>query len=165
MTLTPRTEEQLQIVLEVLRGNNRTLCSCPAISEASIGGDDDDDDSEASSDGGDDDDSEASSDDEGTRVELLEQHSVSGLDDGPEVSRAYYLRSDPATQRKISIHKLIKAYLKLNLHGRAYLQELPSVATQRVSDGVRQRGNRLLAAVSDDLNCIYLHLLENPALC
>ena len=42
--------------------------------------------------------------------------------------------------------------LKLNSHGQRYLLE----------GRVRDRGVALLPSISDDLGCIYFHLLEEP---
>jgi hypothetical protein len=52
--------------------------------------------------------------------------------------------------------RVIKAILRLNSVGRRYLIEDES----SVSKGVD-----VLSAVSDDINCVFLHLLENPSLC
>jgi hypothetical protein len=49
-----------------------------------------------------------------------------------------------------------KAILSLNRAGRQYLVEDGS----SISKGVD-----VLSAVSDDINCVFLHLLENPGLC
>lgn len=49
----------------------------------------------------------------------------------------------------------LNTIFKLNKHGRRYMLEGRSKA----------RGVALLAAVADDLNCVYYHLRENPALC
>jgi hypothetical protein len=51
---------------------------------------------------------------------------------------------------------IVKAILRLNRAGRRYLIEDGS----SVSKGVD-----LLSAVSEDINCVFLHLLENPGLC
>jgi hypothetical protein len=50
----------------------------------------------------------------------------------------------------------VKAILRLNSAGRRYLIEDGS----SISKGVG-----VLSAVSDDINCVFLHLLENPSLC
>jgi hypothetical protein len=50
----------------------------------------------------------------------------------------------------------VKAILRLNRAGRRYLIEDGS----SISKGVE-----LLSAVNDDINCVFLHLLENPGLC
>jgi hypothetical protein len=50
----------------------------------------------------------------------------------------------------------VKAILRLNRAGRRYLIEDGS----SISKGVE-----VLSAVSDDINCLFLHLLENPGLC
>jgi hypothetical protein len=48
------------------------------------------------------------------------------------------------------------AILRLNGAGRRYLIEDGSI----ISKGVK-----VLSAVSNDINCVFLHLLENPRLC
>jgi hypothetical protein len=50
----------------------------------------------------------------------------------------------------------VGAVLRLNRAGRRYLVQDAASAT---------KGCALLSAVSDDLECLYLHLLENPSLC
>jgi hypothetical protein len=50
----------------------------------------------------------------------------------------------------------VRAILRLNKAGRRYLTEEGS----SVSKGVE-----VLSAVSNDINCVFLHLLENPRLC
>jgi hypothetical protein len=50
----------------------------------------------------------------------------------------------------------VKAILRLNGAGRRYLIEDGS----SISKGVE-----VLSAVNDDINCVFLHLLENPGLC
>jgi hypothetical protein len=50
----------------------------------------------------------------------------------------------------------VKAILRLNKAGRRYLIEDGS----SISEGVE-----VLSAVNDDINCVFLHLLENPGLC
>jgi hypothetical protein len=50
----------------------------------------------------------------------------------------------------------VKAIFRLNSVGRRYLIEDGS----SISKGVD-----VLSAVSDDINCVFLHLLENPSLC
>jgi hypothetical protein len=52
--------------------------------------------------------------------------------------------------------RTIKAILRLNRAGRRYLIEDES----SISKGVD-----VLSAVSDDINCVFLHLLETPTLC
>jgi hypothetical protein len=52
--------------------------------------------------------------------------------------------------------RTIKAILRLNGAGRRYLIEDGS----SISKGVE-----VLSAVNDDINCVFLHLLENPGLC
>jgi hypothetical protein len=52
--------------------------------------------------------------------------------------------------------RTVKAVLRLNSAGRRYLIEDGS----SISKGVG-----VLSAVSDDINCVFLHLLENPGLC
>jgi hypothetical protein len=50
----------------------------------------------------------------------------------------------------------IKAILKLNAAGRRYL----------IKDGSSfSKGVDILSAVSDEIDCVFLHLLENPSLC
>jgi hypothetical protein len=50
----------------------------------------------------------------------------------------------------------VKAILKLNRAGRRYL----------IKDGSSvSKGVEVLIAVNDDINCVFLHLLENPGLC
>jgi hypothetical protein len=52
--------------------------------------------------------------------------------------------------------RTVKAILRLNGAGRRYLIEDGS----SISKGVE-----VLSAVNDDINCVFLHLLENPGLC
>jgi hypothetical protein len=52
--------------------------------------------------------------------------------------------------------RTVKAILRLNGAGRRYLIEDAS----SISKGVD-----VLSAVNDDMNCVFLHLLENPGLC
>jgi hypothetical protein len=50
----------------------------------------------------------------------------------------------------------IGAILQLNKAGRRYL----------IEDGASvSKGVKVLCAVSDEINCVFLHLLENPRLC
>jgi hypothetical protein len=52
--------------------------------------------------------------------------------------------------------RIVKAILKLNGAGRRYL----------IKDGASiSKGVDVLSAVNDDINCVFLHLLENPGLC
>jgi hypothetical protein len=52
--------------------------------------------------------------------------------------------------------RTIKAILRLNGAGRRYL----------IKDGASiSKGVEVLSAVNDDINCVFLHLLENPGLC
>jgi hypothetical protein len=52
--------------------------------------------------------------------------------------------------------RAIEAILKLNRAGRRYL----------IKDGASvSKGVEVLNAVNDDINCVFLHLLENPGLC
>jgi hypothetical protein len=51
---------------------------------------------------------------------------------------------------------LVKAILKLNGAGRRYLIENGSSISKAVE---------VLSAVNDDINCVFLHLLESPGLC
>jgi hypothetical protein len=52
--------------------------------------------------------------------------------------------------------RIIKAILRLNGAGRRYL----------IKDGSSvSKGVEVLSAVNDDINCLFLHLLENPGLC
>jgi hypothetical protein len=50
----------------------------------------------------------------------------------------------------------VGAILRLNGAGRRYLIE---------GDGSISKGVKVLSAVRDDINCVFLHLLENPKLC
>jgi hypothetical protein len=50
----------------------------------------------------------------------------------------------------------MRAILRLNKVGRRYLHDDGSSIVKGVD---------VLSAVSDDLNCVFLHLLENPSLC
>jgi hypothetical protein len=50
----------------------------------------------------------------------------------------------------------LRAIFQLNAAGRGYLNEDGSSIVKGVD---------VLSAVSDDLNCVFLHLLENPSLC
>jgi hypothetical protein len=59
---------------------------------------------------------------------------------------------DSSKNRTGDLHSI----LRLNGAGHGYLLDSGSV----VSKGVG-----VLSAVSDDLNCVFLHLLENPSLC
>jgi hypothetical protein len=52
--------------------------------------------------------------------------------------------------------RIVKAILRLNGAGRRYLIEDGS----SISKGVD-----VLSAVNEDINCVFLHLLENPGLC
>jgi hypothetical protein len=53
-------------------------------------------------------------------------------------------------------HRSVKAILRLNKAGRRYL----------IKDGSSiSKGVEVLSAVNDDINCVFLHLLENPGLC
>jgi hypothetical protein len=55
-----------------------------------------------------------------------------------------------------SLDPTVKAILRLNGAGRRYL----------IKDGSSvSKGVDVLSAVSDDMNCVFLHLLENPSLC
>jgi hypothetical protein len=52
--------------------------------------------------------------------------------------------------------RTVKAILRLNRAGRRYL----------IKDGSSvSKGVEVLSAVNDDVNCVFLHLLENPGLC
>jgi hypothetical protein len=52
--------------------------------------------------------------------------------------------------------RIVKAVLRLNGAGRRYL----------IKDGASiSKGVEVLSAVNDDINCVFLHLLENPGLC
>jgi hypothetical protein len=52
--------------------------------------------------------------------------------------------------------RTVKAILRLNKAGRRYL----------IKDGASvSKGVEVLSAVNDDINCLFLHLLENPGLC
>jgi hypothetical protein len=56
-----------------------------------------------------------------------------------------------------SSSSLVDIYARLNLHGRVYLKQ---------GGGAQQkRGVELLIAVNYDLDCLFVHLLENPGLC
>jgi hypothetical protein len=50
----------------------------------------------------------------------------------------------------------VRAILQLNGTGRRYLKDDASSILKGVD---------VLSAISDDLNCVFLHLLENPSLC
>jgi hypothetical protein len=50
----------------------------------------------------------------------------------------------------------LHAILRLNRMGRGYLA---------VNGSTIVKGVDVLSAVSDDVNCVFLHLLENPSLC
>jgi hypothetical protein len=53
-------------------------------------------------------------------------------------------------------NRTVKAILRLNGAGRRYL----------IDDGSSvSKGVEVLIAVNDDINCVFLHLLENPGLC
>jgi hypothetical protein len=55
-----------------------------------------------------------------------------------------------------TVNRTVKAILRLNSVGRRYL----------IEDGTSiSKGVDVLSAVSDDINCVFLHLLENPRLC
>jgi hypothetical protein len=57
---------------------------------------------------------------------------------------------------RCSNDKTVNAILRLNGAGRRYL----------IKDGSSiSKGVEVLSAVSDDINCVFLHLLENPGLC
>jgi hypothetical protein len=51
----------------------------------------------------------------------------------------------------------LRSILRLNRAGRGYLVD--------GQGSIVSRGVNVLIAVSDDLNCVFLHLLENPSLC
>jgi hypothetical protein len=51
----------------------------------------------------------------------------------------------------------LRSILRLNGAGRGYLVDCQG--------SVVSKGVGVLSAVSDDLNCVFLHLLENPSLC
>jgi hypothetical protein len=52
--------------------------------------------------------------------------------------------------------RIVNAILRLNRAGRRYL----------IKDGSSvPKGVEVLSAVNDDINCVFLHLLENPGLC
>jgi hypothetical protein len=52
--------------------------------------------------------------------------------------------------------RVVKAILRLNSAGRRYL----------IKDGSSiSKGVEVLSAVSDEIDCVFLHLLENPSLC
>jgi hypothetical protein len=55
-----------------------------------------------------------------------------------------------------AVHRIVKAILRLNAAGRRYL----------IKDGSSvSKGVEVLSAVSNEIDCVFLHLLENPSLC
>jgi hypothetical protein len=73
------------------------------------------------------------------------------------VKTNYRLESLPELDSSDDRTKDLRSILRLNETGRGYL---PDGHGSVVSKGVS-----VLSAVSDDLNCVFLHLLENPSLC
>jgi hypothetical protein len=73
------------------------------------------------------------------------------------VKKNYGLESLPELDSSDDRTKDLRSILRLNEAGRRYL---PDGQGSVVSKGVG-----ILSAVSDDLNCVFLHLLENPSLC
>jgi hypothetical protein len=62
----------------------------------------------------------------------------------------------PDMDIRCSNDRTVKAILRLNGAGRRYL----------IKDGSSiSKGVEVLNAVNDDINCVFLHLLENPGLC
>jgi hypothetical protein len=73
------------------------------------------------------------------------------------VKKNYGLESLPELNPSDDRTGDLRSILRLNRAGRRYL---PDGHGSVVSKGVG-----VLSAVSDDLNCVFLHLLENPSLC
>jgi hypothetical protein len=71
------------------------------------------------------------------------------------LEKNYALESLPGIDHENRVGDL-GAILRLNVAGRRYL----------VSDGSSiSKGVKVLSSVNDDVNCVFLHLLENPRLC
>jgi hypothetical protein len=72
------------------------------------------------------------------------------------LKKNYALESLPDISLKKRARSDVGAILRLNAAGRRYLIQNGS----SISKGVE-----VLSAVSDDIHCVFLHLLENPRLC
>jgi hypothetical protein len=85
-------------------------------------------------------------------------HSINMLTDDEDKEMAVVLKKNYALERLPNINQggNMGAILRLNEAGRRYLIEDGS----SISKGVE-----VLSAVSDEINCVFLHLLENPRLC
>jgi hypothetical protein len=68
----------------------------------------------------------------------------------------YALESLPGINLKKQARRDVEAILRLNAAGRRYLAQDGS----SISKGVQ-----VLSAVSNEIDCVFLHLLENPRLC
>jgi hypothetical protein len=94
-----------------------------------------------------------------TLKSLLSQgHGSLHLTDDEDKRMAVLLKKNYALERLPDINHRgdVGAILRLNAAGRRYL----------VQDGSSiSKGVEVLCAVSDEINCVFLHLLENPRLC
>jgi hypothetical protein len=72
------------------------------------------------------------------------------------VKKNYGLESIPALDSDDRMRDL-RSILRLNGAGREYLLD--------GQGSIVSKGVGVLSTVSDDINCIFLHLLENPSLC
>jgi hypothetical protein len=73
------------------------------------------------------------------------------------VKKNYRLESLPELDSSDDRTKDLRSILRLNEAGRGYLPD--------GHGSVISKGLGVLSAVSDDVNCVFLHLLENPSLC
>jgi hypothetical protein len=73
------------------------------------------------------------------------------------VKKNYRLNSLPGLDSSDDRTKDLRSILRLNEAGRGYLPD--------GHGSVVSRGVDVLSAVSDDINCVFLHMLENPSLC
>jgi hypothetical protein len=90
-------------------------------------------------------------------INFLRHRRFLRLTDDEDKQMAVVLKKNYALERLPDIKGGdVGAILRLNEAGRRYL----------VQDGSSiSRGVKLLSAVNDDINCVFLHLLENPRLC
>jgi hypothetical protein len=73
------------------------------------------------------------------------------------VKKKYGLESLPEVESSDDRMEDLRSILRLNSAGRRYLLD--------GHGSIVSKGVGVLSAVSDDLNCVFLHLLENPSLC
>ena len=62
----------------------------------------------------------------------------------------------PRFTSESSLQRLVNVICRLNRSGRAYMQSDPAD---------RNESHAVIAAVSDDLDCVFFHLRENPMIC